>query len=270
MTWPVSTDPQDSDALKWFLEKVPVTKDVWDAMSQEARRKAFTVAGVTKADLLTQVHEAIAKAIKEGTGLAQFKKDVRAKLLSAWGEQVANPAWRIETISRTNVQNAYSAGRWKQMTHPTIRKVRPYMMFDAVMDNRVSHICEKLDGTVLPTEEWEKRGLVPPLHFNCRSALRSLRKSQAEKQDKFGEEPPDVQAQDGFGSPVVEWKPDATKYPPGIRERVDEILSQASELGPRPAPLQVKPRKVDPDEDDVVPTDPWQDSKPGEKIPNPS
>ena len=236
MTWPVSTDPQDSDALKWFLEKLSVSREVWDAMSQEARRKAFTVAGVAHADLLTQVHEAITKALKDGTGLGQFKKDVQNKLLSAWGEQVANPAWRIETIFRTNMQSAYSAGRWKQLNHPTIKKVRPYMMFDAVMDNRVSHICEKLDGTVLPTEEWEKRGLCPPLHFNCRSALRSLRKSQALKQEKFGEEPPDVQAQDGFGNPLDEWKPAMSDYPDALRKQLKERLAQADKLGPAEMP----------------------------------
>ena len=236
MTWPVSTDPQDSDALKWFLEKVPVVKEVWDSMSQEARRKAFTAAGVAHADILTQVHTAIAKALKDGTALAQFKKDVRAKLLSAWGEQVANPAWRIETIFRTNVQSAYASGRWKQLNHPTIRKVRPYLVFDAVMDNRVSSVCEKLDGTVLPTEEWEKRGLCPPLHFNCRSALRSLRKSQAEKQEKFGQDPPEVQPDAGFGQPLSEWKPDLSKYPDGLQKQLKERLAQAGELGPAEMP----------------------------------
>lgn len=236
MTLPVSTDPQDSDALKWFLEKVPVTREVWDAMSQEARQKAFTVAGVAQADLLTQVYKAVADAIRNGTGLGQFKKDIRAKLLSAWGEQVANPAWRIETIFRTNVQSAYSAGRWKQMTQPALLKTRPYGIFYAILDNRVSNICESLDGTVLPMEEFAKRGWVPPLHFNCRSAIRSLRKSQAEKQDKFGKEPPDIAAQDGFGSPVTEWKPDLSKYPDSIRKELEKKLETVGDIGPAEMP----------------------------------
>lgn len=43
---------------------------------------------------------------------------------SALGTQSSGPAF-----------SAYSARRWKQLNHPTIRKVRPYLMFDAVMDS---------------------------------------------------------------------------------------------------------------------------------------
>lgn len=59
-----------------------VVKVAMASMSQEARRKAFTVAGVAHLNILTQVHQAIAQALKDGTALGQFKKDVRSKLLS--------------------------------------------------------------------------------------------------------------------------------------------------------------------------------------------
>ncbi len=89
-----------------------------------------------------------------------------------------------------------------------------------------------------PPQEWQKRGLVPPLHFNCRSGLRSLRKSQAEKKPGWGKTRPDASAQDGFGLPPqsAEWKPDIEKYPPELRTHVQSRLAGADALEPMQAP----------------------------------
>lgn len=230
------------EAVKWFLARVPMTKDRWLKLTAEARRKAFTVAGVAKADVLHDVHKAIDSAIAKGTTLDDFKKTIGAKLLEQWKGTVKNPAWRLETIYRTSVQQAYSAGRWSQMNDPAVAKMRPVGMFDAILDNRVTERCSKLDGTILTWDEWREKNLVPPLHFNCRSGIRSLRKSRAEKTPKWGKAAPDVSSQEGFGAVpgTVEWKPDTKKYPPDLRKEVEAQLKAAPAPEPMPVPKGAK------------------------------
>jgi SPP1 gp7 family putative phage head morphogenesis protein len=238
MSTPPNEVRQWDEAVLWFLARVPMTKAEWNKLSARARRRAFTVAGVAQADVLHDVFKGIDRAVAKRTGLEEFRKSVGQKLRSAWQGSVKNPAWRLETIYRTNVQHAYSAGRWAQMTDPVVTKHRPFGMFDAILDNRVTERCEELDGTILAWEEWQKRGLVPPLHFNCRSGLRSLRKSQAEKKPGWGKTPPDVASQDGFGLPPqsAEWQPDLEKYPPELRNHVQSRLAGADALEPMQAP----------------------------------
>lgn len=220
-----STDIQDFDeAVTWHLARVPMTRATWDVLSARAKRKAFTVAGVARADVIADIHKAIDRAITKGKTLEEFKAEVAPALLGAWKGSVKNPAWRIETIFRTNIQAAYSAGRWQQMTDPAVAKHRPFGQFDAVLDNRITANCEGLNGKILPWEEWAKRGLVPPLHFNCRSTLRSLRASQVEKKGGPSKNIPPMDVQEGFGSAPDEgeWEPDLKKYPPAVADKLKE------------------------------------------------
>jgi len=238
-TWEAATDILEfEEAVRWFLSKSVVTKEDWELLTVAAQRKAFTVAGVAQADVLEDVYKAIDRAVSKGESLGTFKKAVGEKLLNEWKGTVANPAWRIETIYRTGVQSAYSAGRYEQMTHPAVAKMRPYWIFDAILDNRVSFWCEPLAGTVLPADDpwWQSR--IPPLHFCCRSSIRTLRVSQAEKRVGFGKDPPDVAPQEGFGMAPDkgEWEPDLSKYSPGLRQYVAERLSSAPEFKPLAMP----------------------------------
>lgn len=116
---------------------------------------------------------------------------------------------RLETIFRTNVQRAYQAGRYEQMTHPVTLKMRPYWLFDAILDGRTTRGCKDANGTLLPAKHPWWDGNYPPRHFRCRSLVRSLRVAEAEKRG-ITAQPPDVTAQDGFGalpSPRAEYNP---------------------------------------------------------------
>jgi SPP1 gp7 family putative phage head morphogenesis protein len=230
------------EAVKWFLARVPVTRKAWDAMTLEARRKAFTVSGVASADVLSSIHKELSKAVEKGTTLQDFRKTVARQLLDQWQGTVSAPAWRMETIFRTNVLMAYSAGRWKQMQEPAVKKRRPYAMYDSILDKRTTKRCERLDGKVLPLDEWEKRGLVPPNHFNCRSALRSIDKGDLEEYGGVSKVPADIKADKGFGlSPnASEWKPDLSKYPPELAKQVEKTVEPPAGPVPMPPPPGAK------------------------------
>lgn len=93
----------------------------WDDMLGEAHDTGFMVAGATKADLLSDLAAAVDKAIAEGLGLEEFRRDFRSIVArngwTGWtGEgSVAGEAWRVKTILRTNAYTSYSAGRHAQL-----------------------------------------------------------------------------------------------------------------------------------------------------------
>jgi SPP1 gp7 family putative phage head morphogenesis protein len=235
MTWRVGSKPQAYlEALAWFRSKVPMLKADYQALSTANRRKAFTVAGVTQLDLIHDVWKEIDNALENGMTLEDFKSTVSAKLTRAWG--APNPA-RVETIFRTNMQSAYGAGRYAQLTDPDVLETRPYWMYDSILDSRTSGLCRSLDGTVKRNDDpwWDKR--IPPLHHRCRSAIRSFTEEQANARG-ITSNPPNLEPNEGFGirPDLNEWQPNPQKYPSVLW---DILESQRMERSPRLNPQQL-------------------------------
>ena len=229
MAWDVSPDPLDfEEAIAWFKSREVVSNDEFDALSARAKRKAFTVANVAQLDIVNQAWEAVDKAISKGTTLEDFKRDIADELEKAWGGTVDDPAWRLETIFRTNVQASYGAGRYEQATDPAVLDDRPVWMFDAVLDGRTTKVCRACDGTKLPASHPWWKSHVSPLHFNCRSTFTALTEEEA---GKLTARPPKEQASDGFGLPPdeSEWEPDTEKYPEELEVELSKKLSHEPE-----------------------------------------
>lgn len=230
MAWNVSADPvKNESAIAWFRKRVPLTREQWDELVESSKRRAFMVSGVARLDVIADVMAALDKAVAEGSTLDDFKDEIATTLTEAWQGTVQNPPARLETIFRVNVQSAYSAGRYEQMSDPEVVKFRPFFMYDAIIDQRTTDTCKELHGVVLPQDDPYWDGRIPPTHFKCRSGLRSLRKSQAEKQG-VTKSPPNVKAADGFGAKpgASEWSPDVDSYPPELREAARRIVEQAA------------------------------------------
>lgn len=187
-----------AEALAFFQSKDVVTPEEWDALDDQAKRRSFSVAGVAKVNVLKTAWEGVERAIAKGESFDDFKKTIGPQLERSWGGSVAAPNWRVETIFRNNVQQAYSVGRYKVTTDPVVLAVRPYRMFDAVMDSRTSAVCSACDGTVLPADDPWWKGHLPPCHHACRSGFISLDKEQAQEMG-ITKKLPDVAAGEGFG-----------------------------------------------------------------------
>lgn len=212
----IPADPASYDsAVGALLERVPVTREEFDELSDAAQARAFTISAVAQADLVSQVLDALAAAVRDGTSFEEFKDEVGDKLERAWGGEIPG---RLETIFRTNVQTAYSHGRYRIMREGAVARARPYARLDGVADQRQSDICEELDGTVLPAEEFARRRLVPPLHFNCRTGLTPLSAAEAREEGIGGRVR--AKADEGFGAAPDEdeYEPDLNGYPPEVSE----------------------------------------------------
>jgi SPP1 gp7 family putative phage head morphogenesis protein len=216
----VTDDPSRfEEAIAWFRNLVPLTDAEFAALSDAARRRAFKVAGVSGFDLIMEVWNALDSAIEKGTSWEQFQKATKEKLESAWGKSNKYTAWRVENIYRTNIQHAYGAGRYRQLTDPDVLMLRPFWQLDSVLDSRTSAICNALNGTTLPADDPWWQSHTPPLHFGgCRTVLRSLTRGQATTRG-VTQTKPLMRAGEGFGRPpqLNDFEPDINRYPPALR-----------------------------------------------------
>ena len=166
-----------------------------------------------------------AGAGERGTDFADWQERTGERLLAAWQGTTIKAAHRLETIFRTNVQGAYAAGRFKQMSDPEVLRARPYWQFDALIDLNTSPICRSLNGTVRPASDpwWDTR--YPPLHFNCRSGVRSLTRRQAAEKG-VTEDPPPTAAAPGFANKpsLDDFTPDLDAYPDDLEPLVRRKL----------------------------------------------
>jgi hypothetical protein len=165
--------PYESAVTK-FLELKPVTQRVFEALDAKAKEKAFTVAGLGKKSMLKVVQRELARQVAQGADLRNFRRFAEERLVSnGW---TPKSAAHVETIFRTNVQKAYSAGRLEHMMRPSVLKVRPFWQVVGVGDGppreRENHAQN--NNRVMRADNPNWAGKVPPWGFNCRHRIRSL------------------------------------------------------------------------------------------------
>jgi len=199
-------------AIEFLRNKLKLSAEEFYALEERAKLKAFTVSGVADLDVVSEVWRAIESAVENGETLEDFRERVGELLEDQWGQE--DPS-RIETIFRTNVQSAYSAGRWAQNSRPEVRATHPYCRFVAILDSRTSEVCEELHGTVLKADDDFWASHQPPLHHQCRSDIVPLTDEEA-KEEGIDEEAPDADPDEGFGTPAEDFEPDLASRPPEL------------------------------------------------------
>ncbi len=177
-------------AVEYFRSKGYAITDNWHDLWQEAHARAFTVAGVTRLDVLEDIRNEIQAAIDGDITLRDFIDNLEPRLRADgwWGKQVqvdeatgearlvqTGSPWRLRTIYRTNLQTSYMAGRWAQMIQNV--RFRPYWEYVAVMDRRTRPAHAAMNGLVFRYDDpfWEH--FYPPNGFNCRCTVRALSES---------------------------------------------------------------------------------------------
>jgi SPP1 gp7 family putative phage head morphogenesis protein len=161
-------------ALDQFLERKVLTRASFDALTEKARRRAFTIAGTSKIQIIKTAQRELARQVALGADLSNFRKVVAQRLESAgW-----TPASRshVETIFRTNVANTYQAGHWEHRMRPSVLKARPFTQVVTVNDGppRQRETHRKLHMRVLRADDPAWKEACPPFGYNCRCRLRTL------------------------------------------------------------------------------------------------
>lgn len=211
MTWRVTADMERfEEALQWFLSRNVITSTAAAALDDRAKSESFWVGAGLQLSQVQRVFDKIGRAIRDGVSYSEFKTSV--------ADTLRRPEHTL-TVFRNAVQRSYNAGRMQQMRDPDVQSLRPFGMFDSVHDSRQSPICKKIDPpggppTILPLDHPWWNNHTPPLHHRCRSGIRSLRRSEAERRG-ISETPPDASADGGFGilpGAAPPWKPSAEDH----------------------------------------------------------
>jgi SPP1 gp7 family putative phage head morphogenesis protein len=194
--------------LQHLKELIPMPAEEFARLEEIAHQRAFTVANVADLDLVSDVWEAIDAAVRNGETLEDFRERVGQKLADAWGGE--DPS-HLETIFRTNVHSAYSAGRAYQNSR--VKDTHPYLHYSVVDDDRTSEICEDLIGVTLPQDDPFIATHQPPLHYRCRTDVVAVTEEEA-REYGIDEVAPDVEPDEGFGGdPLGEFEPDLSTRP---------------------------------------------------------
>lgn len=164
----------------------------YDELKKEAHHKAFTVAKVTRLDLLNDIHEAITKSLKDGTPFKQFQANLQPTLQKKgwWGEQdIVNPATgevktvninskRLRNIYETNTRMAYNVAREEEMDALPMSVYRMYVS-ELRSTTRASHA--KMHGIIKHKDDpwWETNS---PLNgWGCKCKKRAYSKREIER-----------------------------------------------------------------------------------------
>jgi hypothetical protein len=156
-------------AIAFFDGKVNLPTQRWTDVWKAAHDRAFMVAGVQAEDVLAGVRGAIAKALREGTTLAEFRRDL-APLMQRLGWASRGKAylgWRTRLVYETNLRSAYAAGAYEQATDPDVVAALPFWRYrhSGARDPRPEH--QAWDGTVLRHDDPWWRTHHPPNGWGC-------------------------------------------------------------------------------------------------------
>lgn len=172
-------------AIEYFQAKGLRTSRTWRDLVPEAHARAFTVAGVMKAEALQDIRTAMDRAIADGRIFDEFKRGLRAKLKTQgwWGVPTdpetgeilpgrAMTPHRLRTVFQTNTQSAYMAGRYKAQLENADQ--RPYWQYVAILDSRTRPRHRSLNGRIFRYDDPVWRSIYPPNGYNCRCRVKAL------------------------------------------------------------------------------------------------
>ena len=179
-----SFDTPPADVIDYFRAKKPELHFDYDEILYEAHQKAFTVAKVTKLDLLSDIHESLLNAQKSGQSFESWKKDLTPTLQKYgwWGKtEVMNPTTgefktidvgsrRLKTIYDTNMRTSYAQARYRTQMNSDAE----YLRYSAILDSKTRPAHRLLHGTILPKNDpwWDTN--YPPNGWRCRCKARAI------------------------------------------------------------------------------------------------
>lgn len=191
------------EAIAYFRQKLNLPTKAWTDLWQAQHARAFVVAGAMKEDLVADLRNAVAKAIEQGTTLAEFRKDFDQIVARHGWSYKGKRGWRTGVIYNTNLRMAYAAGKWQQAEQLKAR--RPYLRYVAVLDRRTRPDHRDWHGTVLPMDHPWWKTHYPPNGWGCRCTVQQLGPRDL---DRYGYQVNDQ-------APPVAWENRTVRTPQG-------------------------------------------------------
>lgn len=179
-------------AIDYWARRLGITKDLFNTLSDENRRFAFTVAGVTDARLLLEIQHLTARAGAEGWTRTRFRDELRTVYERAGVAPTAD--WHADLVYQNNVRQANGAVRYEQLVNnAAAQRLIPYLMFttlgDDVVRARPQHNHRVMHERIFATTHEIWRTWWYPAGFGCRCLVASINRPKAQRMGLIGAEP---------------------------------------------------------------------------------
>ena len=138
-------------------------------------------------------------AIQQGPLTTAEGKKVIGRAFEKAGVTGTKP-YIFETIYRTQLQQAFAAGRWNAIRDPAVQDILWGFEYVTVGDDRVRPEHAILDGMRLPKEDPRWNTLWPPNGFNCRCSTIEIFKDDPTLAKEKG---PDTTKKDEQGNAIL-------------------------------------------------------------------
>lgn len=126
--------------------------------------RVFESAGITDAKILSDAKSLVMDGFKSGMSVDEQIRNLD-KVFPGF------PDWRKEVIIRTNATDSVNAGRMSVMK--TDENVIG-MTFWAVLDERTTEECTRLNGQNFRKDDPQLDSITPPIHYDCRSYMEPI------------------------------------------------------------------------------------------------
>lgn len=167
------SDLEYVNSVARIKNRVAVSKYYFDKLPKDIQSLAFTVSNLETLRQIQMVQRSLENAIEKGESFSSWKANLDTDVLRSLSNA------RLETVYRTNTSTVYNQStRFNASTSG----VTPYLMYDAVGDERTRPEHLKLDGTVKRADSnfWDT--YLPPIGFGCRCGVINMSKEDAEAQ----------------------------------------------------------------------------------------
>lgn len=181
---PAVTFPGIDEAWADLQQKIPISAGEFYKLGDQARTAAFTVSYVTGKDTVEHIRQALLDVLASGGTLSDFRSQVGEVLKTS----PIGP-FHVDTIFRTNIQNAFHAGQQRVMADPLVSDAFPFVKYNGVADTRIRHSHQSMLHSGIPingkpsaiyySDDPVWNVWTPPNGFNCRCGLTYLTIRQA-------------------------------------------------------------------------------------------
>lgn len=194
----INYDPlPNKEAIAHFNGKVLLTTQHYAELKAYEHALAFTVAGISDKDMLTEVHKAMRQAMENGTSFADFKKQLRPYLMAkgwlaptfkndnvdddkeTFRDYQKHLGHRLRTIYHTGKATAYAGGQWERIQRT--KELLPFLQYMPSVSTNKRDEHKQFYGLVREVDDPIWANIMPPNGFGCKCWVKQLTKTRAQK-----------------------------------------------------------------------------------------
>lgn len=164
----------------------------WSEMMHEDHAVAFTVAKITKLDLLRSIRTSLDDVLRNGGTFEEWKGNILPEMKKAgWWGAVNNPALtgstetiivnnrRLRTIYNTNVRMSMASGHWSRIQRQ--KDVLPYLRYIPSTSEHKRPLHKTWYGILLPVDHpfWQTH--FPPNGWGCKCSFEQVSERKMRK-----------------------------------------------------------------------------------------